>query len=215
MKNLANKNKWVLAVIALIPLGAVLNSFEKALGMGIILALVVLLSNLILYGLYKVVDEKLHIVLLVTVTTLLTAVLARSFELFFYDFYVSVGIYFAGLIINSALLLMLTKSEDSLGTQVYNNLKIVSRIFVLSLIFGLVRELLGTGTISLGLLFGSQVNLLGDSLTKYAMTLFVNPQGGLIILSFIAIIVNLIVGKESEEVWYDSFIKFFISDIRC
>lgn len=198
MKTLTQKNKWLLAVIGLIPLTAVLNTFESALGIGIMLALVVLITNLILYWLYKVVDEKLHIVSLVVVTTLVTALLVRVFELFFYEFYVNVGIYFVGLIINSVLLLTLSKKEEPLEIQIFDNLKMISKIFALGLIFGLIRELLGTGTISLGLLFGDNISL-GSALSGYAMTLFNEPAGGLIILSIIAIVVNLIVDKESEE----------------
>lgn len=193
-----NNHKLIIASITIIPFTIIATSFEISLGLSILFALIYMLSFFILKGLYKIIDPKANWFLTIIVVALITFLVQRLTQLFLYELYEHIGYYIILFITNiSTLTLTFDEVENS---KVEDKLKFVLEVVGLLLIFGIVREFLGTGTIKFGLVIPSNINLLKFlNLEQYKMSPFIKPEGGLILLGIMLMVIQFIYNKKEVE----------------
>lgn len=178
-------------MLALCPAMAVTTSGTNGLGMGLATTAVLVCSNVLVATIRNFVSPQVRIpIFVVTIATLVTLV-DMSLNAWFHDLYKVLGLFIALIVVNCAILgraeafasksPVLAAAADGLGSGLGLTLAMT--------LIGLVRELLGAGT-----LFAQASLLLGQSFAFLETTVVPNyggvllmilPPGGFLVLGFL------------------------------
>lgn len=191
-----NKKSVSLLIYSLLPAIFVTKTLESTLVYllfsFIYLILVTFLGKLI----YKTVREEL-IPIIVPFIFISTAVLVSLLSnAFFINFSKDYNLYIIILSVSALPYMLIADNEKrNIGYSVLNSLQSFLGLMVIMIVIGFFRELLSTGMITFGNYTNIkfQLNLFKD----YAMTVFSNPLGAIILLGFIVAIFN----KRGARIW--------------
>ncbi len=180
---------------------AVTSSMTNAVGIGI-LTFVLVLAAAVLGGIVKMVAPK---EVLLPINLLLVAFLAKIGELLVLAYAptlaTSVGIFLPLLAVNS-LILFATGAfapEASFGKGFGDAVKAGTAYVVALMAVSFVREVLGTGGVSLmNPLTGGEILSFGLLPSEYTLSLFTQPMGALLVLAVVAALFAALGKKDIE-----------------
>lgn len=201
-------NAVFVQVLGLCPTLAVTSTAVNALGLSIATTLVLLISNVVISLVRKIILPEIRIPIYVLLIASLVTCVQILMEAFMYSLYESLGIFIALIVTNC---IIIGRAE---AFAVRNNvfLSFLDGLFVglgytlVLVLIGIVREIIGFGTIFKGLdqLFGpsfanSYITVLSE---KYTFIIAILPPGAFITLGLI------IAGKN----WLDNIFKNYSMD---
>lgn len=187
-------------VLGLCPALAVTTTVEGGIGMGLATLFVLVLSNLVISLLRHVIPPQIRIAVFITVIAgfvVTVEMLMRAYTPRLFDI---LGVFISLIVVNC---IVLGRAE----AFAQNNTALRSVIdglgiglgFTLSLgALGFIRELLGTGTVTLLLDAGFQYQLI-PAQDGYVFRLAVEPAGAFIFLGLILFFINLASGKKASS----------------
>lgn len=174
--------------LGMCPALAISNSIENAIGMGIMVILVLMITNAIISSIRNYIPDEVRIpTFIVIIATVVTAI-GMFIEAFAYDLHISLGVFIPLITVNCIVLGraesfaskngVLNSILDGLGTAVGFTLGL--------LIIALFREFLGTGAIEIGKLLplGFHATLRAFP-SKYAIGLLVRPAGAFLVVGLL------------------------------
>jgi Na+-translocating ferredoxin:NAD+ oxidoreductase subunit E len=178
-------------MLALCPTLAVTTSGTNGLGMGLATTVVLVVSNVLVALIRDFVSPQVRIPVFVVLIATLVTLVDMSLNAWFHDLYKVLGLFIALIVVNCAILgraeayasksPVLASALDGLGMGLGFTLALT--------LIGLVRELLGSGT-----LFAQASLLLGSSFAFLETTVIANyggvllmilPPGGFLVLGFL------------------------------
>lgn len=178
-------------MLALCPTLAVTTSGTNGLGMGLATTVVLVVSNVLVALIRNFVSPQVRIPVFVVLIATLVTLVDMSLNAWFHDLYKVLGLFIALIVVNCAILgraeafasksPVLASALDGLGMGLGFTLALT--------LIGLVRELLGSGT-----LFAQASLLLGQSFAFLETTVIANyggvllmilPPGGFLVLGFL------------------------------
>jgi electron transport complex protein RnfE len=178
-------------MLALCPTLAVTTSGTNGLGMGLATTVVLVVSNVLVALIRNFVSPQVRIPVFVVLIATLVTLVDMSLNAWFHDLYKVLGLFIALIVVNCAILgraeayasksPVLASALDGLGMGLGFTLALT--------VIGLVRELLGSGT-----LFAQASLLLGQSFAFLETTVIANyggvllmilPPGGFLVLGFL------------------------------
>ena len=191
LAGIVRQNPLFVSILGTCPALAVTTNLESAIGMGILFTFVLCCSNCIISLLRKLIPEEARtpceivvIAAFVTITKMLT-------EAFLPELYNSLGVFLSLLVVNC---IVLGRAEafakdngvfDSLLDGLGNGIGYTWAICVIAII----REVLGTGTLTFGKIFTFlpliQIPVLKWGSVDLSMSFFTNPAGGFLVLGLI------------------------------
>lgn len=174
---------WVL-VLGMCPTLATTTSAINGLSMGLATAFVLMMSNIVISLLKSLIPDKVRIPAFIVVIATFVTVVQMFMEAYLPDLYTTLGIYIPLIVVNCIVLGRAESfaSKNNVFHSALDGLFMgLGFAWALTLI-GMVREMLGTGSV-----FGC--NFLGGA---DGMLLFILPPGGFICLGFLMAIVKKI-----------------------
>lgn len=195
LSNLTNgiikENPIFVQLLGMCPTLAVTTSMENGIGMGLATTAVLVLSNLLISLLRKAVPNKIRIPIFIVIIATFVSVVEMVMEAYVPSLYGALGLFIPLIVVNC---LILARAEafassnnpidsllDGLGMGIG---------FTLSLsILGLVREILGTGQLTL---FGA--NLL--NLNFEPIITMILPPGAFLVLGLLIALKNAVTTKK-------------------
>ena len=174
-----NHNVVLAQLLGLCPTMAVTTSGTNGLGMGLSTTVVLIASNAIISALRNFVSHQVRIpVFIVLIATMVTLV-DMSLNAWFHDLYKVLGLFIALIVVNCAVL---GRAEAFAARQpvlasVFDGLWMGLGFTVALTLIGLVRELIGTGT-----LFSQASLLLGPRFAFLETTVIPNYGGVLMMI---------------------------------
>lgn len=194
-KGIWKENGIFVMVLGLCPSLAVTSSFEGALGMGILVVLVLMMTNTSVALIRKVVPDTVRIPVYVIIIATEVTILKMLVDAFAPALASELGVFIALITVNCVVFgraesfasknTVLRSFLDGIG---------VGLGFALSLvIIGFFREFLGTGAIVLGktLPLGFEYTVFeGLGLGKYAFQVLVQPPGAFMVIGIILAIIT-------------------------
>ncbi len=207
-KGIWKENSIFVMVLGMCPAIAVTSSFEAGLGMGILVFIILSLSNLVISLIRNFVPSTVRIPSYVIVIATEVTALQMLVDAFAPALSERLGVYLALIVVNCIILgraesfasknKVLPSILDGMGTSLGFALALV--------IVGFFREFLGTGMIKLGYILplGFQAEIFGGfGLSTYAISILTAPPGGFlvmgIILAFITARANAKRIKDAEK----------------
>ena len=186
------ENPTLVLMLGMCPTLAVTTSCMNGFGMGVSTLVVLVMSNLVISALRKVIPDAVRLPAYIVIVASLVTVVELLMEAYVPDIYDALGIYIPLIVVNCIILGRaeayasknppLLSAMDGLGMGLG---------FTISLsVIGLIRELLGAGTV-----FGMQVM---PSAYK-PIAIFIKAPGAFLVLAFLVIIMNALKIKNRAD----------------
>ena len=215
LNGILKENPLLIQVLGLCPALAVTKSLETAFGMGLLFTFVLVSSNVIVSLLRKLIPEEIRTPCYIVVIATFVTIVKMFAEAFLPELYSSLGVFLSLLVVNC---IVLGRAEafagqngvfDSFLDGVGNG---IGYTWAISLM-GIIREVLGLGTLTIGKVF----NFFGDPLTlpilkstvldshgdpiyDFSISIFQNPAGAFIVLGLmLAIMAAITSHKKAVE----------------
>ncbi len=201
LKPIWQENPLFVLVLGTCPALAVTKTFEASLGMGILFTFVLVFSNVIISALRKIIPDEVHIPCYIVVIATFVTITKMMTEAFLPELYSSLGVFLALLVVNCIVLgrAEAFANKNTVGDSLLDGLGNGVGFTLALCIIGLVREILGTGMLTLGNIFtfiqvnGEAIHLpilkAVDGSYDFSISLFSNPAGGFITLGVIMAII--------------------------
>lgn len=200
---LFKENPVFVLVLGLCSVLAVTTTFEKSYMMGLVVLIILVLSNMIVSLIRKFVNNEVRIPVYIIIISTLVTISELLLHRYSKDLYDAFGIYLPLIVVNCIILgrALSFASKNTVLSSIKDGLKTGAGYLVAISLFGLFRELLGSGTITImndiSKLTGYRwiINVFNNSVLPNK--LFLSSGGAFILLGLIIGIINSIkVGDE-------------------
>ena len=183
IKGIIISNPLFVLALGFCPALAVSTSVDNAIGMSVGVAFVLLGSNLIVSTIRKAVPNIVRIPVFIVVIATFVTVVNLVFHAYVPALYESLGIYLPLIVVNCIILgrAEAFASKNPVTSSIADALGVSIGFLLALLIISFLRELLGTGSLSL---FGVDLFTL-PVLGENPMTLFILPPGAFLIMALL------------------------------
>ena len=167
---------------------AVTTTVSGAVGMGLAMTFVLVCSNIVISALRKVIPAKVHLPCYIVIIATFVTVVQMVLQAFIPDLYKALGVYLALIVVNCIILgrAEMFASKNPVLPSIVDGLGMGVGFTAALLAMGIIRELLGAGTV-----FG--IPLLSNFMDP--IIIFLLPPGGFFVFG----ILIAIAGKLSAE----------------
>ena len=182
-KGIVISNPLFVLALGFCPALAVSTSVDNAIGMSVGVAFVLLGSNLIVSAIRKAVPNIVRIPVFIVIIATFVTVVNLVFHAFVPSLYESLGIYLPLIVVNCIILgrAEAFASKNPVTSSIADALGVSIGFLLALLIISFLRELLGTGSLSL---FGADLFTL-PVLGENPMTLFILPPGAFLVMALL------------------------------
>ena len=188
MKGITSENPILYSMLGLCPTLAITTKLENALGMGLAIIFVLVLSNLFISLIRKIVPNEIRIPVYIVVISAFVTIVDMVMAAYLQSLRASLGIFIPLIVVNCIILgrAEAFASENGPLSSVIDGLGMaIGYTLVLSLI-SIIREFLGTGIITVwGSLSLNINNLFGVDQLPIFTSFFVSPAGAYIVLGIL------------------------------
>ena len=192
-------NPVFMQTIGLCPTLATSTSLSNAIGMGIAATVVLICSNVVISLLRKFIPDKIRIAAFISIIATFVTVIDLLLQAYIPSLASSLGLFLPLIVVNCIILgraeayasknAVLPSALDGLGMGLGFTFALV--------LMGIVRELLGAGTIAAGIIGDKGIQIPG--LVDNPATMMILPAGGFLVMGFIlAAIQKIMSGKEGK-----------------
>ncbi len=182
------ENPVFVSLLGMCPTLATTKSLESALGMGILVILVLLGSNLLISLLRNIIPSQVKIPCYIVIIATFVTIIKMLCQAYVPDLYQSLGVFISLIVVNCIILgrAEAFASKNGPVASIFDALGQGLGFTMAICIMGFIRELIGTGSISFGVYFpiGTQY-LVQIFPQKFAVNLFIQSTGGFLTLASI------------------------------
>ena len=182
-------------VLGLCPVLAVTKSVENGIGMGLATTFVLVGSNVLVSSLRKVIPSKVRIACYIVIIATFVTVVELLMQAFVYGLFLKLGIFIPLIVVNCVVLGrseafaskngVLRSLLDGLGIGIGFTLSLAA--------LGAVRELLGTGLLTIWKDWGLAFDIFGPAYKPF--TFMVEAPGAFVALGLMLCLMNLVPKK--------------------
>jgi len=183
VKGIVISNPLFVLALGFCPALAVSTSVDNAIGMSVGVAFVLLGANLIVSAIRKAVPNIVRIPVFIVIIATFVTVVNLVFHAYVPALYESLGIYLPLIVVNCIILgrAEAFASKNPVTSSIADALGVSIGFLLALLIISFLRELLGTGSLSL---FGVDLFTL-PVLGENPMTLFILPPGAFLVMALL------------------------------
>jgi electron transport complex protein RnfE len=182
------ENPVFVSLLGMCPTLATTKSLESAIGMGLLVILTLMGSNVLISLLRKVIPGEVKIPCYIIIIATFVTIIKMATEAFLPDLYSSLGVFISLIVVNCIILGRaeafaskngpLASFMDALGSGIGFTMAIS--------VIAIIREILGTGALSIGVYFPiGKAYYLHLFPSQYAISLFVQSAGGFLTLGLV------------------------------
>lgn len=201
INGIVNENPTFVLFLGLCPSLAVTTKFENAYMMGICVLLILIFSNFIISIIKKLIPDNVRIPVYILIIGTFVTIVEILLERFIPALYNALGIYIPLIVVNCIVLgrAMQVASKDTVKNSILDALGIGVGFTLSICLIALVREILGTNTItlmdSLSSLTGYRaVYKILPETNLLPISIFVQPTGAFLTFGLLAGMINYIRG---------------------
>ncbi|MBQ9354587.1 MAG: electron transport complex subunit E [Clostridia bacterium] len=191
------ENPTLRLVLGTCPTLAVTTSAKNGIGMGLAATVVLVCSNAVISLLRKVIPDKVRIPAFITIIAGFVSVVQMLVKAFAPSIDKSLGIFLPLIVVNCIILARaeMFASKNSLVPSVLDGLGMGIGFTCTLTLMGIIRELLGAGTIGAG--FFDKCIDMANHLTP--MVIFLLPPGGFFVFGMLVALSNAIAKKNGKK----------------
>lgn len=204
LAGIIRENPVLVGLLGMCPTLATTKSLEAAFGMGILVLLTLIGSNVLISLLRKIIPGEVKIPCYIVIIATFVTIIKMLAEAFLPELYSSLGVFISLIVVNCIILgrAEAFASKNGVLLSLLDALGMGIGFTMALCIMGVIRELLGTGGLTFGVYFTFIPYTSFTPLADYAIKLFILPAGGFLtlgcILAAMAAYRNYKEGKRKE-----------------
>lgn len=203
-KGIWKENGIFVMVLGLCPSLAVTATFEGAFGMGILVFLVLTMTNMSISAIRNVTPNAVRIPVYILIIATEVTVIKMLVDAFAPALAAELGVFIALITVNCVVFGRAESfaSKNSIVKSAFDGMGVAIGFAIALSIIGFFREFLGTGMIQIGkiLPLGFEYSFLGDAgLGKYALSVLVQPPGAFMVIGLILAIIMASKNKKGAK----------------
>ena len=201
LAGIINENPVLVGLLGMCPTLATTKSLESAFGMGVLVILTLMGSNVLISLLRKVIPSEVKIPCYIVIIATFVTIIRMLAEAFVPELYESLGVFISLIVVNCIIL----GRAESFASKNGPFLSLLDALgmgigFTMALcIMGAIRELLGTGGLTFGVYFQFLPHVSITPLSDYAISLFTLPAGGFLTLGCILAVMAFYHNHKEEK----------------
>lgn len=199
-KGLIKENPLFVLLLGTCPSLATTTSLEAAIGMGILFTFVLIGSNVVISLLRKLIPSQIKIPCYIVIIATFVTIVKMLSEAFLPELYSTLGVFISLIVVNCIVLgrAEAFASKNDVGSSLLDGIGMGIGYTLALVIMGLVREILGTGGITIGEIFTFLPPVSFTPLADYAMSIFTMPAGAFLVLGVILAILAYHANKKAN-----------------
>ncbi len=183
LKGIITENPTFVSLLGMCPTLATTTSVESALGMGILVILVLALSNMAVSALRKLIPSEVKIPAYIVIIATIVTVIKMLCAAFVPELFNSLGVFISLIVVNCIILgrAEAYAAKNNVFDSLIDALGMGIGFTVSIMLIALFREVIGTG----GITFGKYLPLPEFSfkpLSNLSISIFTQPPGGFLVL---------------------------------
>jgi len=194
LKGFFKENPVLVHVLGMCSALAVTKSVESALGMGLLVLMVLIGSNVVVSLVKKLIPNEVRIPCYIVIIALFVTIVKLLCQVFLFNLYESLGVFLSLIVVNCIVLgrAEAYASKNNVFDSFIDALGMGIGYIIAMLIISISREILGTG----GITFGLNLIPLDNPVTlqifppQFALSFLVQPPGGFLCLGIILAIIS-------------------------
>ena len=189
-KGIVKENPVLCLVLGTCPTLAVTTSASNAIGMGLAATMVLVCSNAVISALRKFIPDKVRIPAYITVIAGFVTIVQMLVKAFAPAINDSLGIFLPLIVVNCIILgrAEMFAGKNPVVPSILDGLGMGVGFTAALLLMGMIRELLGSGT-----LFGAQI-------LPFQILIFILPPGGFFVFGMLIMLANKLNTRAGKEV---------------
>ncbi len=194
LNGIIKENPTFVLFLGMCPVLATSYSLYSALGMGVCVFLVLLLSNISISLISKITPNEIRIPVYIIIIATIVTVVSMLCQAFAPGIYSILGTYLQLIVVNCIILgrAEAYASKNSVVDSIMDAIGIALGFIMAMLAIALIREVIGTGNITMKDLSGNVIFTLKLIPTKYTLPIFTQATGAFMVLGFCVAIFNAI-----------------------
>ena len=200
-KGIFIENPLFVSLLGTCPALATTKTLESALGMGLLFMFVLICSNVFISLLRKLVPEEIKIPMFIVVIATFVTIVKMLSQAFLPELYSTLGVFISLIVVNCIVLgrAEAYASKNGVFDSLLDALGMGIGYTMAICIIALVRELLGTGGITIGQVLTFLPYVKFTPLKDYALQMFTLPTGGFITLGLSLGVIAAHKNKKEEK----------------
>lgn len=201
LAGIIKENPVLVGLLGMCPTLATTKSLESAFGMGILVILTLIGSNVLISLLRKIIPAEVKIPCYIVIIATFVTIIKMLAEAFLPELYSSLGVFISLIVVNCIIL----GRAEAFASKNGPLLSLLDALgmgigFTIALcIMGILREILGTGGLTFGVYFTFLPKVSFTPLAAYAIKLFVLPAGGFLTLGCILAVMAFYKNHKEEK----------------
>ena len=186
-KGIIKENPLFVLLLGTCPSLATTTSLEGAIGMGFLFTFVLIGSNVVISLLRKIIPSQIKIPCYIVIIATFVTIVKMLSEAFLPELYSTLGVFISLIVVNCIVLgrAEAFASKNSVGASLLDGIGMGIGYTLALVIMALVREILGTGGVTIGEIFTFLPYVSFTPLENYAMSIFTMPAGAFLVLGVI------------------------------
>ena len=188
LAGIITENPTFVSLLGMCPTLATTKSVEAALGMGILVILVLIGSNILISLLRKLIPAEVKIPCYIVIIASLVTIIKMLTEAFVPALYSSLGVFISLIVVNCIILgrAEAFASKNGVKASFFDALGSGVGFTVALCVVAFIREFLGTGALSFGVYFPIGTELHWQIYpSQFALSIFVQSAGGFLALAMV------------------------------
>ena len=201
LKGIIAENPLFVSILGTCPALATTKSLEAAIGMGLLFTIVLVCSSVLVSLLRKVISEEIRTPAYIVIIATFVTIVKMLANAFLPELYSTLGVFISLIVVNCIVLgraeAYASKNNpfdsliDALGMGVGYTLAIM--------LMAVIREFLGTGGFSFGVIFTFIPEVSWLPLEAFAINIFQMPAGAFIVFGIILAVLAFIKNRKAEK----------------
>ena len=203
IKGVYKENPIVFSTLGLCPALAITTKLENALGMGIAFTFVIVLSNIVISLIRKVVPKELRIPTFIVIIATFVTIIEMLLNAFLPEITKNLGIFLSLIVVNCIILgrAEAFASKNDVLSSMFDGLGMGIGYTIALSVISIVREILGSGTITVWKSFIININSLFNNTKSLPIftTFFLTSAGAYLIIGLLFALINTIKKENNNE----------------
>ena len=201
LAGIIKENPVFVGLLGMCPTLATTKSLESAFGMGILVILTLIGSNVLISLLRKIIPSEIKIPCYIVIIATFVTIIKMLSEAFLPELYASLGVFISLIVVNCIILGRAEAFASKNGPllSLFDALGMGIGFTIALCIMGVIREVLGTGGLTFGVYFTFLHLVSFTPLAEYAIKLFILPAGGFLTLGCILAVMTFYKNHKDEK----------------
>ena len=187
LKGIIAENPIFVSFLGMCPTLATTKSVEAAIGMGLLVTLVLIGSNIVISLLRKIIPAEVKIPAYIIIIATFVTIVRMLSQAFLAELYATLGVFISLIVVNCIILGRAESyaSKNGVFDSLIDALGMGVGFTFAFVVIAFFREVIGTGGIAIGEYFPFLPKVAFRPLSKFAISLFVDSAGGFLVLGMV------------------------------